>query len=366
MSKEEVKQEGDFKIKKKPKKLVETSPKIVKAKTPAEVEAALLEKEEAKKEKVEEVKEVKEEVVQETVQENNSPLMEVTEETVETKEEIKTPEPEVIKPNLPENIEKLVDFMKETGGTVEDYVRLNRDYSSIDNDALLTEYYKTTKPHLNSEEINFLLEDKFSYDKETDEDREIRKKQLEYKEEVANARNFLEETKSKYYEEIKLRPGVTQDQQEASEFFNRYNKEQEIAKQQHDMFQTQTKSFFNKEFKGFEFNLGEKKFRYGVNNTNDVADKQSNLTNFVQKFLDGDGNVKDYNGYHKAIFAGENADAIAKHFYEQGKADAVKNVMAKSKNISNSPRTSPDINVGGSTMRAIPSGFSSSKLKIKR
>ena len=363
---EEVKQEGDFKIKKKPKQLADNKPKVVKAKTPAEVEAALIEKEEAKKAEVEEVKETKEEVVQEVVQENNSPLMEVTEETTEAKEEIKTPEPEIIKPDLPENIEKLVDFMKETGGTVEDYVRLNRDYSNVDNDTLLVEYYKATKPHLDSEEINFLLEDKFSYDKELAEDREVRKKKLEYKEEVAKAKNFLEETKSKYYEEIKLRPGVTQDQQKATEFFNRYNKEQEMAKQQHDRFQTQTKNFFNKEFKGFEFNLGEKKFRYGVNNTNDVADKQSNLTNFVQKFLDGEGNVKDYNGYHKAIFAGENADAIAKHFYEQGKADAVKDVMAKSKNLSNSPRTSPDINVGGQKMRVVPSGFSSSRLKIKR
>ena len=366
MSKEEVKEEGSFKIKK-PKKLVDNKPNVIKAKTAEEVEAAKVKAAEVEIEETEKAKEeVKEEVVQETVQETNSPLMEITEEKVEAKEEIKTPEPEVTKTDLPENVEKLVEFMRETGGTVEDYVRLNRDYSSIDNDTLLVEYYKATKPHLDSEEINFLLEDKFSYDKENAEDREIRKKKLEYKEEVAKAKSFLEDTKSKYYDEIKLRPGVTQDQQKATDFFNRYNKEQEMAKQQHDRFQTQTKSFFNEEFKGFEFNLGEKKFRYGVNNTNDVADKQSNLTNFVQKFLDSEGNVKDYSGYHKAIFAGENADAIAKHFYEQGKADAVKDVMAKSKNISNSPRTSPDINVGGAKMRVVPSGYSSSKLKIKR
>jgi len=362
MSKEEVKEEGSFKIKK-PKKLVDNKPNVIKAKTVEEVEEA---KVKADKVKIEETEKAKEEVKEEVVQQTNSPLMEITEEKVQAKEEIKTPETEVIKTDLPENVEKLVEFMRETGGTVEDYVRLNRDYSSIDNDALLVEYYKTTKPHLDSEEISFLLEDKFSYDKDTAEDREIKKKKLEYKEEVAKAKSFLEETKSKYYEEIKLRPGVTQDQQKATEFFNRYNKEQEMAKQQHDRFQTQTKSFFNEEFKGFEFSLGEKKFRYGVNNTNDVADKQSNLTNFVQKFLDGEGNVKDYNGYHKAIFAGENADAIAKHFYEQGKADAVKDVMAKSKNLSNSPRTSPDINVGGAKMRVVPSGYSSSKLKIKR
>lgn len=363
---EEVKEEGSFKIKKKPIQLADNKPKIVKAKSPAEVEADLLKKQEEQAIAEKPKEEVKEEVVQEVAQQNDFPLVEVIDEVVEAKEEINTPEPEVVKPNLPENIEKLVNFMEETGGTVEDYVRLNRDYSSVDNDTLLVEYYKATKPHLDSEEINFLLEDKFSYDKENAEDREIRKKKLEYKEEVAKAKSFLEDTKSKYYDEIKLRPGVTQDQQKATEFFNRYNKEQEIAKQQHDRFQTQTKNYFNKEFKGFEFNLGEKKFRYGVNNTNDVADKQSNLTNFVQKFLDVEGNVKDYNGYHKAIFAGENADAIAKHFYEQGKADAVKDVMAKSKNLSNSPRTSPDINVGGAKMRVVPSGYSSSKLKIKR
>ena len=363
---EEVKQEGDFKIKKKPKKLVENKPNVVKAKTVEEVEAAKVEATKVEEVKKEVKEEVKEEVVQEVVQETNSPLIEVTE-NVEAKEEIKTPEPEVIKPDLPENVEKLVDFMKETGGTVEDYVRLNRDYSNVDSDSLLLEYYKSTKPHLDSEEISFLLEDKFSYDKDLAEDREIRKKKLEYKEEVAKAKSFLEETKSKYYDEIKLRPGVTQGQQEASEFFNRYNKEQEIAKQQHDRFQTQTKNFFNKEFKGFEFNLGEKQFRYGVNNTNDVADKQSNLTNFVQKFLDAEGNVKDYNGYHKAIFAGENADAIAKHFYEQGKSDATKNIIAKSKNLSTEPRANAGtVQAGGSKFKVIPSGYTSSKLKIKR
>jgi len=360
MSEEKTKEEGSFKIKKTPKKLSQEKATIVKAKTKEEVEEAKVE-EVVKEEPVAEEKPVVEQVEKTP----DSPIMEITEQEEKQKEEIKTPEPEVAKANLPENVEKLVDFMKETGGTVEDYVRLNRDYSNVDSDALLLEYYKTTKPHLDSEEISFLLEDKFSYDKDTAEDREIKKKKLEYKEEVAKARSFLEETKSKYYDEIKLRPGVTQDQQKATEFFNRYNKEQEKAEQQHDTFKSQTKDYFNN-FKGFEFNLGEKQFRYGVNNADDVADKQSNLTNFVQKFLDGEGNVKDFNGYHKAVFAGENADAIAKHFYEQGKADAVKNVMAKSKNISSEPRNSAStMDIGGLKVRAV-GGVTSSRLKIKR
>ena len=256
--------------------------------------------------------------------------------------------------------------MEETGGTIEDYTRLNADYSNVDNTALLKEYYKKTKPHLNQEEINFVLEDNFSYDEDLDEERDIKKKKLAHKEEIAKARKFLEETKSKYYDEIKLRPGVTQEQQKAMDFFNRYNEEQKVVSQQHDAFKQNTNKFFTEEFKGFDFNLGEKKFRYGVSDANEVADKQSNLSNFVGKFLDDNGNVKDYKGYHKAIFTAQNADTIANHFYEQGKADAVKDVMAKSKNISNEARStaSGDIFIGGFKVKAI-SGADNSKLKIK-
>ena len=302
-----------------------------------------------------------------------SPISEITEEDIkeevkETTKELKEAvrDEKVLGKQLPENIEKLVSFMEETGGTIEDYTRLNADYSNIDNTALLKEYYKKTKPHLNQEEINFVLEDNFSYDEDLDEERDIKKKKLAHKEEIAKARKFLEETKSKYYDEIKLRPGVTQEQQKAMDFFNRYNEEQKVVSQQHDAFKQNTNKFFTEEFKGFDFSLGEKKFRYGVSDANEVADKQSNLSNFVGKFLDDNGNVKDYKGYHKAIFTAQNADTIANHFYEQGKADAVKDVMAKSKNISNEARStaSGDIFIGGFKVKAI-SGADNSKLKIK-
>jgi hypothetical protein len=216
------------------------------------------------------------------------------------------------------------------------------------------------------EEINFLLEDNFSYDEELDEERDIRKKKLARKEEIAKAKSFLEETKSKYYDEIKLRPGVTQDQQKAMDFFNRYNEEQKTVQAQHDKFKSSTKNFFNQEFKGFDFSVGEKKFRYGVSNTEDVANSQSDLTNLIGKFLDNKGEVKDFKGYHKAIYAAQNADTIANHFYEQGKADAVKDMMAKSKNISNEPRTTSngEVFINGMKVRAI-SGVDSSKLKLR-
>jgi hypothetical protein len=271
------------------------------------------------------------------------------------------------KANLPENVEKLVDFMQETGGTVQDYVRLNADYSKVDSDTLLREYYKQTKSHLDNAEIDFLMEDKFDYDEDIEEERDIRKKKLAKKEEVAEAKNFLEGLKDKYYSEIKLRPGLSPEQNEASEFFNRYNENQKVATQQHSTFKESTKQMFNQDFKGFDFKLGEKTFRYGVQNVEKVAESQSNINNLIGKFLNEKGEVTDTKGYHKAIYAAENADTIAKHFYEQGKADAVKEVVAKSKNVSSEARsTAPsEVSIGGFKVKAI-SGVDSSKLRIKK
>ena len=377
-------EQGEFKIKKNPKKLANKKPQET-------VKLDLAKKEEPKKEEVKQ--EIKKDAVQggqvESVQSSGEESKESREEakvevphsekeeTVATiteitekpkaEEEEKNIEPEP-QPQLelPENVEKLVNFMKETGGDINDYVRLNADYTNIDDTALLKEYYKQTKPHLDQDEIEFIMEDKFDYDEDIDEDRDIRKKKLAKKEEIARAKNFLEETKSKYYDEIKLRPGVTQEQQKAMEFFNRYNKEQQNVKKQHEEFKNTTRNYFTKDFKGFEFNLGEKRFSYNVQNPETVADNQSNLTNFVKTFLDDKGNVKDYEGYHKAIYAARNADTIANHFYEQGKADAIKDVTAKSKNINEEVRsTTPgDLFINGLRVKAI-NGVDSSKLKFK-
>jgi len=390
--KEEVKEasdgtleQGDFKVKKKPKKLANKKP----TKT---TKLDLSKKEEPKKEEnaipVGETKEVsvgessgdservdepvrvdtpKDEVKKEEVQKPQ--IEEITEiEVKDTEQPIQeTVVEKVVKEErvLPENIDKLVSFMEDTGGTVEDYVRINADYTNIDENVLLREYYKNVKPHLNSEEIDFILEDSFSWDEDLDEDRHIKKKKLAYKEEIAKARNFLEDTKSKYYDEIKLRPSHTQEQKKATEFFNRYNTEQQRAKELHKEFVNKTNKLFN-EFEGFDFNVGEKKFRYKINNTDEVAKSQSNINNFVGKFLNEDGSVTDHANYHKAIYAARNADSIAEHFYEQGKADAIRNVNAKSKNIDITPakQADGDIFIGGMKVKAI-SGVDSSKLKIK-
>jgi hypothetical protein len=277
------------------------------------------------------------------------------------------PVPTVPQLELPENVEKLVSFMQETGGTVQDYVRLNADYSNVDQDTLLKEYYKQTKSHLDQEEIGFLMEDKFDFDEDIDEERDIRAKKLAKKEEVAKAKKFLEGVKDKYYSEIKMKPGLSADQQKASDFFNRYNEEQQLAEQQHSAFKENTKQMFSQDFKGFDFKLGEKTFRYGIQNTEKVAERQSNLNNLIGKFLNDKGEVVDTKGYHKAIYAAENADTIAKHFYEQGKSDAVKEVMANSKNTTVEARsTAPsDVTIGGFQVRSI-NGVDSSKLRIKK
>jgi hypothetical protein len=380
-------EQGEFKIPKKkrgrPKKLVkkeqvskiDLSKKEKDAVQESSTEKIVLQSTEQGEEKGKEIEvglqEVgsthEEEKPTEEVEEKLTPIIEIQEEVVEEKTEEKVVETKVEEKRLPENIEKLVSFMEETGGTVEDYVRINADYSSVDNNALLNEYYKQTKPHLNQEEINFIMEDSFSYDEEMDEEREIRKKKLAYKEEIAKAKGFLENMKDKYYAEIKSRPGVTQEQQKAVDFFNQYNKDQEMALDSRRKFLKRTEDFFQNKFKGFEFSVGEKRFNYKVNsNTKEFIDNQKDIDNIFKRFLDKEGKISNLNEYHKAIYAAHNVDSIANHFYEQGKADATRDVIAKSKNITNDTRPVPngDTFINGIKVKSV-SGADSSKLKIR-
>ena len=355
--------QGEFKIKKKPKKLTNIEQPVVKLD---------LSKKEEKEEEVTVNNEVTEEV-EEVKEEIKNPISEVVKEETEdekveeVKEEIKEQPTEKRIVELPTDLKKVVDFMEETGGSLQDYVRLNQDYSQIDETTLLREYYRNTKPHLNSEEIDFVMEDKFQYDEEVDEERDIRKKKLAKKEEIAKARKFLEDTKDKYYEEIKLRPRVNEDQQKALDFFNRYNDKQQHLSKQREKFTNDTKEYFSKDFKGFEFNLGEKTFSYNVGNTEDVIKKQSELQAVVKRFLNDNGEIEDLQGYHKALFAARNADTIAKHFYEQGKADGIKNIVNESKNIdaASRPQNNEAIFINGLRVKAI-NGVDSSKLKIQK
>jgi len=271
--------------------------------------------------------------------------------------------------DLPENLQKLMEFMEETGGDLQDYVKLNTDVQDMDDSEILADFYKETKPHLNAEEINFLLEDRFSYDEDTDDERDIKRKKLALKEQVAEARSHLEENKSKYYEEIKAGSKLTNDQQKAIEFFNRYNQEEE---QNVKIVENQQKTFLNKtdkvfeNFDGFEFNVGDKKIKYNVTDVDSVKNKQVDINNFVGKFLN-DGLMEDAAGYHKSLFTAMNPDAIAKHFYEQGKTDAVKQTVAQSKNI-NTSRESHKVyeGEGGIKFKVLGEDSNDMKLRIKK
>ena len=388
---EEVKQEGEFKIKSKAPKIKgqgNVIPEVTKVDLTKKLEEDAVQTQETddsnavveepknssdSERVVEEVRATEEKVEEspiELVEDEDNNSEEITmvggTESTPAAQEQKEILPQAETQELPENVDKLVAFMKETGGTIEDYARLNADYSGVDGKALLKEYYKQAKPHLDDEEVQFIIEDSFDYDEDLDEKRDIRKKKLAYKEEVAKAKNYLDSLKDKYYAEIKLRPGVSQEQQKAMDFFNRYNEEQTATKANHERFVSQTKELFNDEFKGFDFKVGEKKFRYGIKNPSKVAENQSDISTFVKTFLNDKGEVVDHRGYHKAIYAARNADTIAQHFYEQGKTDAIKDQLAKSKNISTEPRKTQDGNVfiDGFKVKAI-SGLDSSKLKIK-
>ena len=400
----EVKQEGEFSLKgkkTKPKKLVDSSKqdpvKVDLTKPEAQGELVeditkvdLTEKKEEDAVQAQEtndsnaaIEEPKDsgdskevvEKVRDTKEELESPIQEITEEeldekTMELYEEAEEAVKEQVKQGkpLPENIQSLVNFMNETGGTIEDYVRLNHDYSKVDDQVLIREYYKNTKPHLDQEEINFLIEDQFKYDEEIDEPRDIKKKKLAFKEEIAKARKELDVMKDKYYQEIKLRPGASQEQQKAMDFFNRYKQQEEQSVTLQKDFKNKTEQIFTDDFKGFDFNLGEKKFRYKVQNPSEVGKSQLDVNNFISKFVDDKGAVTNATGYHKALYAAMNADKIANHFYEQGRADGIKNVVDSSKNLStDKPRQVADGNVfiNGLKVKSI-SGLDSSKLKIKK
>ena len=275
----------------------------------------------------------------------DTPVIEEVTDTVEEVAEIveeKIIESIETNTELPENVQKLMSFMEETGGDLNDYVKLNKDYSEMDNHTLLKEYYNTTKPHLKSEEIDFIMEDKFSYDEEADEEKEIKRKKLALKEQVAEAKQHLESVKSKYYEDLKMGSKLTEEQSEAIKSYNKYKEESSALNQAREeatkTFLQKTNQVFNNEFKGFEYKVGDRRFRYNVGDVDSIKNTQSDINNFVKKFLNENNEMENAAGYHKGLFTAMNADAIANHFYEQGRADALQNSIAKSKNINMDPR----------------------------
>ena len=326
----------------------------------------------------EQVEEVVENVVEET-QEEQPALEEITNEEVQEQAEQLTEdiveavtEAKESGVELPENIQKAVDFMNDTGGSLEDYVKLNQDFSSLQDDQLLKEFYKQTKPHLSNDEIDFMIDDSFSFDEEEDTEREVKRKKLALKEQVASAKSHLDGQKSKYYEEIKAGSRLAPEQKKAIDFFNRYEVESEennkVLQSQKSIFDQKTEQVFSNEFKGFEYNVGEKKYRFNVKDAKSVKNTQSDINNFVKKFLNDKNQMNDAKGYHKSLFTAMNPDMVANHFYEQGKTDAMKDSMVRAKNISMEPRKGHEnVIKSGFSVRAVPSESSNDyKIKIRK
>ena len=319
-----------------------------------------------------------EEPAQEQVVEEEPVLQEITEEEIEetveaVQEEVADAieEAQATGAELPENIQKVVDFMSETGGSLEDYVKLNTDYSALNEDQLLREYYQTANPHLDREDVDFLMEDKFSFEEDVDDERDIRRKKVERKQALAEAKNHLDGLKSKYYNEIKMGSRLSPDQQKAVEFFSRYNKESEetnkIVERQKSVFDRQTSQVFSDKFEGFDYQVGDKKYRFKVKNADKIKSTQSDINNFVKKFLNEKGEMSDAKGYHKSLFTAMNADQVAKHFYEQGKTDAMKDSVGRSKNVDMSPRGAhQEVTMSnGWKVRAVDGNIDNSKVRIK-
>tara|TARA_E500000331_G_scaffold77314_1_gene72653 strand:+ start:1441 stop:2676 length:1236 start_codon:yes stop_codon:yes gene_type:complete len=328
-------------------------------------------KEEVKEEPVEEVKEEEktEEVVEETPVVEEITEIEVEEKVEEVKETVEEAVAEAQETGepLPENIQKVVEFINETGGSLEDYVKINQDYDKFEDNELVNEYLKQTKPHLTDEERVFVMEDLYSFDEEVDDPKDIRRKKLALKEQVANAKSHLDGQKSKYYAEVKAGSRLAPEQQKAVDFFNRYNEDAKAIEKNKSVFEKRTNDVFNNEFKGFEYNVGEKRFRLNIKEADKVKDNQMNINNFVSKFTNKQTQeVDDAKGYHKSLFTAMNPDLVANHFYQQGKADAIKDSMAKAKNVDMSANsTHPDVvESGGMKVRAI-SGNSSNDFKVK-
>ena len=271
---------------------------------------------------------------------------------------------------LPEGVDKLVQFIEETGGTVNDWMRLNLDLDSVDDNTLVREYYKSKYPSNSEDRLNRRIKKDFSYNEDTDDADLIQDKKDLFEDTVFEAKKHLEEQKGKYYAELKSRrqSQLPESAQEAISYFEEQKQLSEQNQQLTKVFLDRTDKLFNDDFKGFDFKVGDDKFRFKVNDVAKVKEHQSDLMNFVTKFVGEDGTITDPAGYHKAIFVANNADLLAQHFYEMGKAEGIQEVGKSANNIDMGSRQDHGNNVGSApktTARVVgDSPSSGNKLKI--
>lgn len=271
------------------------------------------------------------------------------------------------KAELPEDIKKLMEF------GVDNYLKLNKNWEAESDENVLKEYYKQTKPHLDNDDIEYLLSEEYSYDEDIDDDRDIKKKKVALKEELYRAKNFLNDLKEQYKVDLGSNSAdVTEDYKKAFNFYQEYTenstKELEIAQRKADVFLDKTNRLFNSEFKGFEFNLGDKKQVFKPSDVLETKNVQSNIEKVIGKHLDENGFLKDEHQYHKALAMFRDPDGFAKFFYEQGKSDATNSVIKDVKNIDMSVRDNKDVTPKGDgpRMRMVSGDDFEGGIKIRK
>ena len=271
---------------------------------------------------------------------------------------------------LTEDIKKYLEFKKETKRGLADFVKLQEDIDARGEDELLREYYSQTKPGLEASDVEYLLNKKYGYDPDNSSEDEIKSKQLEKKEELYKAKEYFNTLKEKYKTPLESSEvSVPEEYKEAYSFYSQYKENQarqeESQKLQRQTFEEKTRKLFNDDFEGFEFKVGEKSLKYKPKSVEEVVKTNSDLNNFIKKHLDDNGNLKDAKAYHTALTMAMNPESFAAFFYEQGKADAVNEVVAGGKNVDMAVRKGVDSQKPGSKFRILDDG-SSSGLKIKR
>tara|TARA_B100001093_G_scaffold1295_1_gene1318 strand:- start:1321 stop:2472 length:1152 start_codon:yes stop_codon:yes gene_type:complete len=274
-------------------------------------------------------------------------------------------------PELPEDVSMYLKYKQETGRGISDFYNTQRDFDTMDDDSLLAEFIAQNEEGLDAIDIQDIMDDKFGFDEELDDPKDIKRKKLSKKRELAKARKFLTEQKDKYKVPLESsRDGLSADQQENLNAYKKYIDEsktiQEAADKRYDYFLTKTKEVFTNEFKGFDFTLGENKFTYKPGTSDELINTQSDINNFIKKFTDEKGLMKDASGYHKSLAVAMNPEKFAQYFYDQGVSSAVDNVAKKSKNINMDVRQSPQVTIkDGRKIRSIGNQSSGRGLRIK-
>jgi len=273
---------------------------------------------------------------------------------------------------LPEDVSAYLKYKQETGRGINDFYKLQKDIDAMDDNAVLANYYESTEEGLDSDDIQDIINDKFSYDEDLDDEKDIRKIKLAKKRELSKAKKFLNEQKDKYKVPLESSgDGLSNDQEEKINAYKKYMEEsksiEDLNKKRYSYFLDKTESVFNNEFKGFEFSVGEKNISFKPGDAQELKNVQSDVNNFINKFMDKDGLIADPVGYHKAFSVAMNPDKFAKHFYEQGVAATVDNVSRKSKNINMDVRQqSQSVSKNGITIRPMSVSSDSGRgLKIK-